>query len=349
MSDKNSNHIFLSLFISCVVFGGFFVMPVAIGITGTKAVPLVAVMAFFPAVCFFFCLILGKEYNKHLGPVNKAIGTLIHDKPPFFPPRPVLAMYKNIKAAGERIAAIRKKMAKTADYIALLSHDRKDDAINGMISKQNEYYRYFFNYYDNYCSLYLDMRFQFYMAVTRDVLLSSKRIYRIDIRRFVDTMKTDIKCMGYVLKSRNYLHRRSGAGNNFQARHEEYFSPAVEGFRIITDTEGTAAVFFTDENTNRGSKKRQPGKENREEFDMVPEKTNASIKAIDGKIRRAAEYLIAVQSDKIIGSTSPVEEENILNMQKKENAFTAIVECSKTLDDEYDRFMAEVELSEYKG
>jgi hypothetical protein len=79
---------------------------------------------------------------------------------------------------------------------------------------------------------------------------------------------------------------------------------------------------------------------------MVLEKTNASIKAINGKIQAAAEYLITIQSNKIIGNTSPIDEENILNIQKKENAFTTIVEYSKTLDDEYDRFMAEVELSE---
>jgi hypothetical protein len=287
-------------------------------------------------------------YNKHIKPVNEIIETLIHDKPPSFPPKPVLAMYKNMKTAGERVASIRKKMTKTIDYIALLSHNKNDNAINGMIAKQNEYYTYFFNYYDNYCSLYLDMRFQFYMTVMKEVLLSSKKIYKIDIRRFIDTIKTDIKCMGYVLKSKNYLYRRSGTSTNFQERNEEYFFPTVEKFRIITDIEWTIAIFFTDENTNKESKKRQSGKgENSEKRDMVLKKTSASIKAVNEKIQSAAEYLIAVQSNKIIGNTSPLDEENMLNMQKKENAFTAVVEHSKTLDDEYDRFMAEVELSGY--
>jgi hypothetical protein len=318
---------------------------------GTKeTMPLIAVIALFPAVCLFFCLILKKKHNKRIKPVNEIIETIIHDKSPFLPPKSVLAMYENIKAAGERIALVRKKMTKIIDYIALLSHNKKDDAINGMISKQNEYYNYFFNYYDNYCSLYLDMRFQFYMAVMRDILIPSKKIYKIDIRRFIDTIKTDIKCMGYVLKSKNYLHRRSGTSNNFQERHEEYFSPTVEGFKIITDIEGTIAIFFTDENTNKESRKQQSGKgENREKYDMVFEKTNAAIKAINRNIQSAAEYLITIQSNKIIGDTSPIDEEKILNMQKKKNAFATIIEYSKTLDDEYDRFMAEVELSEYNN
>jgi hypothetical protein len=349
MSDKKSESIiFKTLFIVYILFAVHFVLALALFLP--ERMPLVAVIALFPAVCSFFCFILEKKYNKHIKPVNEIIKAIIHDKSPFFPPKSVLAMHKNIKAAGERIALIRKKMTKTIDYIVLLSHSKRDDAINGMISKQNEYYKYFFNYYDNYCSLYLDMRFQFYMEVMRDVLISSKKIYKIDIRRFIDTIKTDIKCMGYVLKSKNYLHKCSGASNNFQEHHEEYFFPTVKGFKIIADIEGTIAIFFTDENTSKKSKKQQSGKgENREKYDMVFEKTNASIKAINGKIQSAAEYLIALQSNKIIGNISPIDEENILNIQKKKNTFTTTIECSETLDDEYDRFMAEVELSEYNN
>jgi hypothetical protein len=346
MPDKNSKGVFLALLISYIVFGGFYIIPAAISIKLTM--PLIAVIALFPAAVLIFCWILERKYKKHSKPVNKIIEAIIHDKPPFFPPKSVLAMYTDVKTAGKRIAVIRKKMAKTIDYIALLSHNKKDGATNGMISQQNEYYKYFLNYYDNYCSLYLDMRFQFYMVVMRDVLISRKKIHTIDIRRFIDTMKTDIKCMGYVLKSKHFLYRRSGARAAFQERHEEYFFPAVEGFEIRTDIEGTIAIFFTDENTTRESKRRQPGEGGAgEKYDMVLEKTNAALKAINGKIQSAAEYLITLQSNKIIGATSPVDEENILNVQKKENAFATISEYPKTLDDEYDRFMAEVELSEH--
>jgi hypothetical protein len=62
-----------------------------------------------------------------------------------------------------------------------------------------------------------------------------------------------------------------------------------------------------------------------------------------------AAYLIAVQSSKVIGDTSPIDEENVLNMQKNENTFVMIIEHLKTMDDEYNRFMAEVELSENKN
>ncbi|MDR3166924.1 MAG: hypothetical protein LBT93_03185, partial [Treponema sp.] len=62
-------------------------------------------------------------------------------------------------------------------------------------------------------------------------------------------------------------------------------------------------------------------------------------------IQAAAAHLIAVQSNKAIGETSPIDEENELNKQKQENSFDMIMEHSKTLDDEYDRFMAEMELT----
>jgi hypothetical protein len=82
-----------------------------------------------------------KKYQKHIKPVNKSIKTLIPDKLVFFPPKAVQIMYKDIKAAGEKIALIRERMTKTADYLAVLDHGKKDDAINGVISKQNEYYK----------------------------------------------------------------------------------------------------------------------------------------------------------------------------------------------------------------
>jgi hypothetical protein len=335
MPGKILKNISLSLFISYIILRAVVITPIA---AGGK---IIAVIVLFPAVCLFFCSVLKKKYNKHIKPVKEIIKTITHDKSPFLPPKSLLAMHEHITAVGGRIALIRKKMIKTIDYIGLLSHNKKDDAINGMISKQNEYYKCFFNYYDNYCSLYLDMRFQFYMAVINDVLISSKKIYKIDIRRFIDTIKTDIKCMGYVLKSKNYLHRRSGTSDKFQERHEEYFSPTVGKFKVITDIEGTIVIFFTDENTSKKSKKQQSGKgETRETYDYVFEKTNAAIKAINRKIQSAAEYLITIQSNKTVGNTSPIDEEKLLNMQKKKFAFTTTVEYSKTLDDEYERFTA---------
>jgi hypothetical protein len=79
---------------------------------------------------------------------------------------------------------------------------------------------------------------------------------------------------------------------------------------------------------------------------MVLTKTNTSMSAIKRKINMAAASLITLQSNKVIGNTSPLDEENALNILKKENDFDSIIESSKTLDTEYDRFMAEVELSE---
>jgi hypothetical protein len=54
---------------------------------------------------------------------------------------------------------------------------------------------------------------------------------------------------------------------------------------------------------------------------MVLKETDASIRAVNKKIQAAAVHLIAVQSNKAIGETSPIDEENELNKQKQENSF----------------------------
>jgi hypothetical protein len=339
----NSQSIFLILLVLYVAIAGPLFLSFSLGDFG-KGIPLTTVIVTFPVVCLTASWILEKKYQKHIKPVNERIKTLIHDKPPLFPPKSVLVMYKDIKAAGERIALIRKRMTKTLDYIAMLAHDRKNGSINGMISKQNDYYNYLFNYYDTYCSLYLEMRFQFYMAVTRDVLIAVKKIYTIDIKRFVDTMKTDIKCMGYTLDSKYYLAKRPGTSDYSSDYSEQKFFSIIERFEILTDLERTIATFFNDDNTDKKSKKQSSDQS--EKYDMVLKKTRTSIKSINEKIQETAAYLITVQSSKIIGDTSPIDEENILNMQKQKNDFDIIIEYSKTLDDEYNRFIAEVELSE---
>ncbi|MDR2630004.1 MAG: hypothetical protein LBC60_03675 [Spirochaetaceae bacterium] len=344
MSDKDSKSDFVSiprgLFIVYIMLAASLIPAFVVFIKWT---PFFITIVSFPAVCLAVWWILGKKYTKHIKPVNKIIEAIIHDKPAFFPPKSVLVMYKNIKASGEKIVLIRKRMKKTIDYIAMLAYNKKDESTNDMISKQNEYYNYLFNYYDNYCSLYLDMRLQFYMTVIRDVLIAMKKIYKIDITHFIDTIKTDIKCMGYILRSK--IHHKP---NYSQVYSEKRFFEIIGRFEIITDIEQTIAFFFNDNDNTDKELKKQPSEksENRKKYDRVLEKTNASIKAINRKIQEAAVYLITVQSNKLIGDTSPIDEENILNMQKKENNFNMILEHSKALDDEYDRFMAEMELME---
>jgi uncharacterized protein YdcH (DUF465 family) len=121
----------------------------------------------------------------------------------------------------------------------------------------------------------------------------------------------------------------------------------IAGFKINADIDDAlnydvsrmkAAFFGGDEEEVRELKKQVPkGGKNR--------KTNAALTAIYEKIQTAAAYLITLQSNKVIGGTSPLDEENELNTQKERNDFDRIIESSKTLDDEYYRFMAEVGLS----
>jgi hypothetical protein len=343
MSNKKSRRFFF-LFIFYI----FSVPPVVLPIISLRKelMPLAALITLFPAVCLFLCWILAVQYNRHSKPVNERIEAIIHEKPPLFPPQSVLAAYKEIKAAGKRIALIRTGMTKTADYLALLSRGKNDDKTKDMIEKQYEYYNYFFNYYDKYCSLYLDMRFQFYMTTLRDVVLARGKLSGIDIKRFINTIKADITCMGYVLKNKHNLPGYSRNNDSLSQYSANKFAAVVEEFEIITDIEGTIAIFFTDENTKKEAKRRPAGKgENREKYNTVFEKTNAAIKAVNGKIQEAAAHLVTLQSNAIIGGASPIDEENALNLQMRENSFTTILEYSKTLDDEYDRFMAEVEVT----
>jgi hypothetical protein len=72
-------------------------------------------------------------------------------------------------------------------------------------------------------------------------------------------------------------------------------------------------------------------------------KLNKTIDGIKAKIKIITTDLITVQSGKMIRDTSPIDEENALNKYK--NNLEMVIEHLK-LDDEYDRFMAEIELSE---
>jgi hypothetical protein len=75
---------------------------------------------------------------------------------------------------------------------------------------------------------------------------------------------------------------------------------------------------------------------------IIPTKT---IDGIKDKIKTMTTDLISVQSGKMIRATSPIDEEDALNKYKQGNNLEMVIEHS-ILDDEYDRFMAEIELSE---
>jgi hypothetical protein len=78
-------------------------------------------------------------------------------------------------------------------------------------------------------------------------------------------------------------------------------------------------------------------------------KTAGQIKTINGKILQLTAYLIALQSDAMIGGVSPIAEENILNKHKQGNDLEEIIASSEKLSDEYDRFAAEISLMKDLG
>jgi hypothetical protein len=99
--------------------------------------------------------------------------------------------------------------------------------------------------------------------------------------------------------------------------------------------------FYDDDDDDEESKKKL-SKNNSIRF----QKVRQTITAINRKLSTVTAYLVTLQSNKIIGEISPVDEKSMLDLYKKEGDPDALMEYSKKLDDEYDRFMAEIELSQ---
>jgi hypothetical protein len=74
-------------------------------------------------------------------------------------------------------------------------------------------------------------------------------------------------------------------------------------------------------------------------------KINKTMEKIDGDINIIMNNLIAIQSGGIIAKTSPIDDEHLLEIDKRENELKQAIDLSASLDNEYDRFAAEMELT----
>jgi hypothetical protein len=247
--------------------------------------------------------------------IRHRIKNTIETGVPFIVPKSIRMIQNNLSMIEGKMARIRSKIKKTGDYINILNTGEKDGGANNIISRQKEYYEYMGTYYDEYCSLYLETRFQLYMALVKDILIAKNKIHDVNINRFVEILNSDMEFTRHTLVYDNDFER--------------YFS-------IIGDME--ALIFFTrfsmeNERKESGDNTRFPN-------------LDKSMAAIKKTIPGVTVYLVTVQSHKIIGDTSPLDEEHTLNIYRQENDLDMIFEHSKKLDEEYDRFAAEIELSE---
>jgi hypothetical protein len=217
------------------------------------------------------------------------------NKLPIFPSKSIAVICRKTNAVGEKIVSLRTKIKKTGEYIALLDDHKQDSLAAGMVNRQKEYYRYFVKYYDSYCSLYLGIRFQFYLELIKTLSASKKKIHNLNIKQFTDTIREDIRSTVCILTNETLFDRCFTNNNTLP-----YMSNRI-GF-IVYDNNDPIAI------------KTEWVKDGRSGKSITLEETARQIETINGKMPQVTAYLIALQSDAIIGGVSPIAEENILKL-----------------------------------
>jgi hypothetical protein len=264
-------------------------------ILGRFGIGPVFVIAVFSLLCWTALVLLLLQYKQRILPINETIEALIHDRPPLFPPQSIVKICRELRRIGENICSIQKKSRAAGDYIRILGKNKGGNGAGGLIEKQKEYSKYFNNAYAEYGSLDLNIRFQFYISLVKEIIIPEEVIHRLDIERFIEALKTDLKSRLDVLMAYN------------------------------------------------------PGTEDATDFSGIKK----TVKVIQETIPRIASYLISAQSSNTIAGTSPLDEQNLLDIyyQKGYGVETAFeqFEHLKKLDDEHDRFMAEQELTERRS
>jgi hypothetical protein len=261
--------------------------------------------------CWSLLFVLLARYKKRHYPVSQEIERLTHDKAPFFPPEPMVTIYREMKAIEEAVRSIREKNRITNGYIRLLKKNAGDPGAKILLEKQEEYDKYFNDHYAACCSAYLNVRFQFYITLIKEILIPGGRVYSLDIERFIDSIKDDLKslrCMMTDNPSPGKARAMEGA------EHGERGKPPARG------------------KSDNGN-------------DTVLNETGKTMAAINRKIRQITTYLIALQSHKTIAGTSPIDERNLLDIYSQEYDIEMDIKQVRQLEDEFNRFTAEKELS----
>jgi hypothetical protein len=166
------------------------------------------------------------------------------------------------------------------------------------------------------------------MEQIKNISKSKKKIHKLNIKQFTDTIREDIRSTLCILKN-DALFDRYFANTAVLPYRSNPLDFIVYDYVLAIET-GEA-------------------KDGRSGRSITLRKTARQIETINGKILQVTAYLIALQSDALIGGVSPIAEENIFNMHKQENDFEEIIAYSEKLTDEYDRFAAEISLMKDLG
>jgi hypothetical protein len=224
----------------------------------------------------------------------------------------MVTIYHKMEAIDEAVCSIREKNRITNGYIRMLKKNAGDPGTKNLLEKQEEYDKYFNDHYAACCSAYLNVRFQFYIALIKEILIPGGKVYSLDIERFIDTIKDDLKSI-----------RRMMTDDAFSDR-----ARAIDG-GVESEGRGKPPARGKSDNSN----------------DAVTNEIGKTMAAINRKIPQITSCLITVQSHKTIAGTSPIDERNLLDMYSREYDLEMDIKQVRQLEDEFDRFTAEKELS----
>ena len=194
----------------------------------------------------------------------------------------------------------------------MLKKNAGDSGAKRLLEKYRAYDSYFDEYYAGSGQAYLNMRFQFCVSLIKEILIPRGNIHALDIEQFIKAVKAELTAARSLLTDNAFFDR----------------GPAADAAKGAAQKEAPEGEEAPERDSNDG---------------MVLDGIAKTMKAIDGKIRQLTTYLIAVQSQKTIGGTSPLDEKGILDIYR-EYDFEMDMEHIKKLENEFDRFTAEKEV-----
>jgi hypothetical protein len=187
------------------------------------------------------------------------------------------------------------------------------------------------------------------IMIIREILIKGKQIYTIDMRNFIDTMQGGIKAakdelIWYIMLIDSGISDEELAAISNGSHNIAIFLSREHYMRIydLKNKWGERERELYNRDKKRLSDvylKRKQG------YVGGCKKINETMEKIDGDINIIINNLIAIQSRGILAETSPAADENLLEIYKRENELNRVIDYSVSLDNEYDRFAAEMELT----
>ena len=224
------------------------------------------------------------DYKKRIHPIVKKLNYILRVKKVFIVPKSILTLNFRMKLMKEKIENISLKANKIKEYIKILQKNGFE-ITNSIFVKQWNYLKYFLEYYDKYCSLFLNMEFHIYLEVIKIYLIEKKLINKINVDEFITRINISVN-------------------------------------KIID-------IFLV-------------------EHTMENRNTEDTIIEIKNNIHTILGNLIMLQSNIMLENESPIIEDYLFNNYKRENELKKVLDLSKELDEQYNLFISEIEVVEYK-